>query len=99
MQMILLPTSIFLYAFTNRSENHATGNHTLGYTLFPLLYLMPNCSYAIILQNYLVKGAPSVILGLNVNTAWTCLVLSIPFYLMLYMYLDAIIPNAYGIRE
>jgi ATP-binding cassette subfamily A (ABC1) protein 3 len=38
-------------------------------------------------------------LGLDVNVAWWCLGLATPFYLMVYMYLDGIIPNAYGIRE
>lgn len=40
-----------------------------------------------------------MLLGLNVNLAWWCLGLSTPFYLLVYMYLDGVIPNAFGIRE
>lgn len=38
-------------------------------------------------------------LNLNTNLAWYCLALATPFYLCVYMYLDGIIPNAFGIRE
>lgn len=38
-------------------------------------------------------------LDLNVKFAWTSLVLVTPLYVFLYMYLDAILPNIYGIRQ
>jgi hypothetical protein len=48
---------------------------------------------------FYIRGGPKILLGLDVNVAWWCLGLATPFYLLLYMYLDGIIPNAYGIRE
>ena len=39
------------------------------------------------------------ILDLNVKVAWVCLILATPVYVGLYMYLDAIMPNVYGIRQ
>lgn len=38
-------------------------------------------------------------LDLNINVAWISLFLVTPLYIILYMYLDAIMPNAFGIRE
>jgi len=60
---------------------------------------MPNFSFSVIMLEYYIKGAPKVLLGLDVTLAWWCLGLATPFYLMIYMYLDGVIPNAYGIRE
>jgi hypothetical protein len=38
-------------------------------------------------------------LNLNINVAWWSLALATPFYVLVYMYLDGIIPNSYGIRQ
>lgn len=48
---------------------------------------------------FYIRGGPKLLLGLDVNVAWWCLGLATPFYLIIYMYLDGIIPNAFGIRE
>lgn len=98
MYLLLLPTSIFFYVMTNRMQLIGHPD-TLGYKLFPLTYLMPNFSFSVIMLEFYIKGGPQLLLGLNVQVAWWCLGLSTPFYLMVYMYLDGIIPNAFGIRE
>ena len=36
-------------------------------------------------------------MGLDVTYAWIALTTSIPLYFLMYMYLDAIIPNEFGI--
>jgi hypothetical protein len=51
------------------------------------------------LLDFYIDGGPASILDLNVNVAWASLVLVTPFYVGLYMYLDAIMPNVYGIRQ
>jgi hypothetical protein len=45
------------------------------------------------------KLAFKAILPLNIDTVWAASVVSIFFYLMLYVYLDAIIPNKYGVTR
>ena len=72
---------------------------SFGYKVFPLTYLMPNFSFSVIILEYFIKGGPKFLLGLDVTLAWWCLGLATPFYILLYMYLDGVIPNAYGIRE
>lgn len=98
MYLLLLPTSIFFYMMTNRMQLIGHPDN-LGYQLFPLTYLLPNFSFSVIMLEFYIKGGAQLLLGLNVNVAWWCLGLSTPFYLMVYMYLDGIIPNAFGISE
>lgn len=98
MYLLLLPTSIFFYVLTNRMS--LVGHpDTLAYNLFPLTYLMPNFSFSVIMLQFYIKGGPKILMGLDVDVAWYCLAAATPFYLILYMYLDGIIPNAFGIRE
>ena len=61
--------------------------------------MLPNFSFSVIMLEFYLRGGPHIILGLNVNVAWWCLGLATPFYLLIYMYLDGIIPNAFGISE
>jgi ATP-binding cassette subfamily A (ABC1) protein 3 len=60
---------------------------------------MPNFSFSVIMLEFYIKGGPKLLFGLDVTVAWWSLVLATPFYLLVYMYLDGIIPNAFGIRE
>lgn len=99
MYILLLPTSIYFYVMTNRVNILGRFNPTLGYELFPLWYLFPNFSFSVIMLDFYIKGAPKILLGLSTEFAWWCLLLATPFYLLLYMYLDGVIPNAYGISE
>jgi hypothetical protein len=98
MYLLLLPTSIFFYVITNRMQEIGQ-EKSFGYKVFPLTYLMPNFSFSVIILEYFIKGGPKFLLGLDVTLAWWCLGLATPFYILLYMYLDGVIPNAYGIRE
>jgi hypothetical protein len=97
MFLLLLPSSMFFYVFSQRAKFLAIG--TLSNQLFPLTYLAPHFSFGVIMLEFYVKGGPESLLNLDVNVAWISLLCSIPLYLLAYMYLDAVIPNAYGIRE
>ena len=99
MYILLLPTSIYFYVMTNRINIFGRLNPTLGYKLFPLCYLLPNFSFSVIMLDFYIKGGPEILMGLNTTFAWWCLLAATPFYLFLYMYLDGVIPNAFGIRE
>ena len=62
-------------------------------------YILPNFSFGIILLDFYIQGGPTSILALDVGVAWASLILVTPIYVMLYMYLDAILPNEFGIRQ
>ena len=62
-------------------------------------YILPHFSFGIVILDFFTAGAALALFGIKVAHAWVALVLSIPFYLGLYLYLDAIIPNEYGIAR
>lgn len=99
MFFILLPSSIFLFCISQRLQLVVQNQQSTGYQLFQLSYILPNFSFGIILLDFYIKGGPTTILDLDVTVAWVSLVLIIPVYVALYIYLDAIMPNVYGIRQ
>lgn len=99
MYLLLLPTSIYFYAMTKRMDLLPPYTDSLGYQLFPLTYIMPHFSFSVVMLQFYMKGGPHWLLHLDVDFAWYCLLAATPFYIFLYMYLDGIIPNAFGIRE
>lgn len=60
-------------------------------------YILPHFSFGIVILDFFTRGAALALFGIKVAYAWLALVFSIPLYLGLYFYLDAIIPNEYGI--
>ena len=68
-----------------------------GQKWFQIGYVFPHFSFGIIILDYFVENGAELTMGLDVTYAWIALVSSIPFYFLLYIYLDAIIPNAFGI--
>lgn len=99
MYLLLLPTSLFFYAETKRMDILPPFDDSLAYRLFPLTYLMPHFSFSVVMLQFYIKGGPQLLLHLNVDLAWYCLIGATPFYLLVYMYMDGVIPNAFGIRE
>ena len=97
MYLLLLPTSVYFYACTKHMQVIAPD--TLGYKLFPLTYFMPHFSFSVIMLQFYIEGGPKYLMHLDVDFAWYCLIGATPFYILLYMYMDGIIPNAFGIRE
>ena len=63
-----------------------------GMYFFNIGYLLPHFSFSIVFLEFLTKGG-ATLLGFSVVTAWTTLILQTPFYLALYLYFDAVIPN------
>ena len=99
MYILLLPSSIYFFIMTNRIQLLGQKDESLAYQLFPLTYLVPNFSFSVIMLDFFIAKGPETLLNLNTNVAWYCLALATPFYLCAYMYLDGVIPNAFGIRE
>jgi len=100
MYILLFPTSIFLYTISYRLNAEIDAPFTYdGNPLFQLWYIIPNFSFGVILVDYYIHNGAQAVLGLEVSVAWVSLLFSIPFYVGLYMWLDAIIPNTYGISE
>jgi ATP-binding cassette subfamily A (ABC1) protein 3 len=98
--ILLFPTSIFLYSVSYRLNAEVDYPFTFdGNPWFQLWYVIPNFSFGVVLIDYYIHDGAKVILGLHVSVAWVCLLLSIPFYFCMYMWVDAIMPNTFGIRE
>jgi len=49
--------------------------------------------------DFYIKGGAQDIFGLNLDAAWASLVISIPFYYVMFMYLDQIMPNSHGVKK
>lgn len=90
--ILLLPFSIYIYCISNRLPE-STGE-TLSMRLFPISYILPNFPFSVLILEFFIRGGAQSILGLDITTAWVCLALSTPFYLIVYIYLDAILPSS-----
>jgi hypothetical protein len=67
-------------------------------------YPLPHFTFGIVLFEFFIDhGLPTlvyrVIMPLRIGPVWTANCLTIVIYLGLYIYLDAIIPNKYGIAQ
>ena len=100
MYILLLPTSIFLYSVSYRLTVEVSGTTSYdGSPLFQIWYIIPNFSFGVILIDYYIHDGAKLVLGLDVSVAWEFLALATPFYLGIYMYLDSVIPNTFGLRD
>lgn len=97
MTLLLLPSSLYFYMITNLIDS-SSQEVSESHPLVQLAYLIPNFSFGVIALEIYVPGGALKLLGVNVTVAWTCLALATPFYLIVYVYLDAVIPNVYGIH-
>jgi len=75
-----------------------------GEQWFELCYVMPHFSFGRILLEYLIDDGANklffkLIIPLPLHRAWWASVATTVGYFLLYLYLDAIIPNAYGIAK
>jgi len=89
---LLLPFSIYIYCLSNGLS--ASTGETLAMKLFPISYVLPNFPFSVLILEFYVRGGAASILGLDLTTAWVCLALSTPFYLIIYFYLDATLPSS-----
>ena len=65
---------------------------------------MPHFSFGRILIEYLIDDGANklwfkILLPLPIHRAWWASIGTVVFYFLFYMYLDAIIPNTYGIAR
>ena len=106
MFILFLPCAIFLFSLITvvikklindvALETGTSDDNYYGIQLFQIGYVLPHFSFSIVFLEFLTKGGASF-LGFNVVLAWIMLIIQTPLYLCLYLYLDAVIPNQYGI--
>ena len=59
---------------------------------------MPQVPFSVIVLDWMVpNGGSKAMLDLEVKYAWIASVANFFFYILLYIYLDAIIPNSIGL--
>jgi hypothetical protein len=105
---MFLPTSLFFYAFISVMADSlqavVAGQPYHTEQWIELGYIFPHFTFGMILIEFLVDhGVPKLffkaILPLNMEKVWLANITSIAFFLLLYIYLDAIIPNKYGVAR
>ena len=94
--MLLIPELIFLYL--------AAQGGSSAKVLFALYWLpvIPACTiFTKLTLNPLVPDSSQLIKQevFNMEFAWTMLILNLPLWIFIYLYLDAIMPSEYGISK
>ena len=74
-----------------------TGSPFILGWVFKLLYFLPQMPFAVLMSEYFRPHSAEDVLGVTLAGAWVAAILVPIGYFLLYFYLDAIIPNAYGI--
>jgi hypothetical protein len=62
-------------------------------------YMLPHFPFCVAMLDFYFENGAQELLGLNVNVAYVALGINVVMWYALYEYLDAIIPNAYGISK
>ncbi len=96
--LLFLPVSTFFCCLVAVIMQNDVGKHNYGSNFLQIGYLLPQFSFGVIILDGFFTNGAKTFLDLNVIPAWICLFLSTPCYFGLYVYLDSIIPNAFGIR-
>ena len=94
--MLLIPELIFLYI---AAQDKSTAN--VMYALY-WLPVMPACTiFTKLALNPIVPDSQQMIKPefLNTEVAWIFLMLNLPLWIFIYLYLDAIMPSEYGISK
>ena len=89
--LLFLPTGIALFAALGPLVMHQQ-NSWVQY-----LFWLPTFPYTVIICELFQPGNGFFVVPTSV--AWICLVLLIPIYFYVHLYLEAIIPDAYGITK
>ena len=64
-----------------------------------LLYMFPQVPFAVLCLDWMVPDGAEKMLNLEVKWAWVASVVNFFLYLALYHYLDAVLPNSFGVRR
>jgi hypothetical protein len=106
--LLFIPDNILFYGvihvISNSVESIFNVKPYYGENYFQMCYIMPHFSFGRIFLEYLIDDGAGklwfkLIMPLPLETAWWVSVFTIPFYFLIYMYLDAIIPNTYGVAQ
>jgi ATP-binding cassette, subfamily A (ABC1), member 3 len=102
--IVLLPIAIFYLVIINcivalLDTYILDGESSNQIQLLQIGYVFPHFSFGMIILDFFTAGGATYIMGLKVIYAWIALVLTVPVYLGLYAYLDAVIPSTYGIHR
>jgi hypothetical protein len=89
--ILLVPLSLYLYCVAIPHSEYGSSFFTPAYYVG---FLLPNFSFGVILIDFYITGSAMTIFGLDVNTCYVALALTIPLYFTLYVYFDNILPNS-----
>jgi ABC-type multidrug transport system fused ATPase/permease subunit len=95
--IIFFPTSIALLLAIEASL--PLGHEAEARTVLQCLYFLPWFPFEVIVLETIYNGGVKVFLKLDVEYAWIALCLQPIVYFILYLYLDEVIPNAFGISK
>jgi ABC-2 family transporter protein len=92
--ILIAPMALFMYLFSQCLWHQNIKIMYWGYMVpyVPLVIVIGN---TLMVDEYEYK----LLEGLNMPLTWACLILSLPLYYFLYVYLDSIIPDTYGISK
>ena len=106
--LMFLPTSLFFYSIISVLADSLSAvvaqKPYYGEQWLNAGYMLPHFTFGMVLLDFLVdhgfpKLAYKAILPLSMESVWAWNFLSIAIYLCLYIYLDAVIPNKYGVTK
>jgi len=96
--IMILPTSLSLLVLVEAALP-ALGHEVFARNLLPYLYWLPWFPFEVIVLECIYKGGVEFWLGMNVNHAWIGLCAQPIVFYLVYLYLDNVIPNAFGISR
>jgi hypothetical protein len=106
--LMFIPTNLlyfmFIQIFSGSVDALMDTHPYFGEKWFEFFYFIPHFSFSRIFLEYLVNhGRPYImfklIMPLEIHKAWIAQVLSLISYLLLYVYLDAVLPTVYGVTS
>lgn len=97
--LMYMPTSIFLFAICEHLYRVFDNDFQPQFLWIQFGYFMPQWSYSMIMMQLMVPGYIMEYMGYQVFWAWFSLIASIVVFFAAYLYLDAVMPNTYGISQ
>lgn len=97
--IMVLPTSISLLILVEAAIP-TLPNHDLAISALPYLYFLPWFPFEVVILECIYKDGVTLFLqGMEVKYAWWALCALPIVYYLIYLYLDKVIPNAFGIAQ
>lgn len=95
--LLMVPFAISLYCVQIRLADAING--VSSFRGFPITYIFPQFAFSTLLCEFYIEGGAMLILSTSSTYAWVCLALSTPFYLLVYVYLDSVLPSEQGVKQ